>query len=511
MSEQNNIGNNKRIAKNTIFLYIRQLFLMIIGLFTSRVILNSLGVDDYGVYNVVGGVVAMFTLFTGSLSNSISRFLAVGIGQGDRDNLGIIFSTSVSIQVVMALVVGLLLEIGGVWFLNTHLNIPIGRMYAANWVLQFSILTFCVNIISVPYNAAIIAHEKMSAFAYASILEGIFKLIVAYSLYITSFDKLITYGFLLMIVSVVMRIIYGIYCKRTFEECHYCFVLNKNLIKEMTSFAGWNFFGSGAYLFNTQGVNIVTNIFFGVATNAARGVATQAEGIIKHLVTNFTTAINPQIMKSYASGNLDYMYALVCKGAKFSYFLMFIFFVPFMFETESIMNLWLKNYPTEAPLFLRLSMIGTMFDMLGNATANAAWATGKIKKYYLYVATIGCLVFPLSWGCFFLGCGAYSSYVVFAFVYFVLIFVKLWIINGLIQFPISLFFKEVILKITYTSIVAFVIPSLFYFTLSDSLLKSLFVIFIAIVSACCSIYSLGLTMGERKMVYDKILSKLKKQ
>ena len=456
------LNNNKRIAKNTLLLYFRQLLLMFIGLFTSRVVLNSLGVENYGVYNVVGGIVAMFTLLTGSLSAAISRFINVGLGKGDIGRLNVIFSTAVNVQIGMAILVGLLCEIGGVWFLNTHLNIPIARMEAANWVLQLSIITFCINLISVPYNAAIIAHEKMNVFAYISILEGVFKLIVAYTLYVSPYDKLKTYAVLLTVIAIILRFIYGFYCGKTFKECHYHYVFDKQILKDISGFAGWNFFGSGAYLFNTQGVNIVTNLFFGVAANAARGVATQAEGIVKTFVTNFTTAINPQIMKSYAEGNLHYTFSLVCRGAKFSYCLMLIFAVPFMFETETIMTLWLKTYPPEAPLFLRLSMIGTMFDLLGNSTANAAWATGKIKRYYLYVATIGCLVFPISWICFEIGCPAYTSYIVFAVIYLLLVFVKLWILNGLIGFPQMMFIKEVVFRIGIVTLSSFILPVIIY-------------------------------------------------
>ena len=501
--------NNKRIAKNTLLLYFRQLLLMFIGLFTSRVILNSLGVEDYGVYNVVGGVVAMFNLLTASLSASIGRFINVGLGKGDYSKLNIIFSTSVNIQLSMAVIVGILCEIIGVWFLNAHMNIPIERMEAANWVLQFSILTFCVNLVSVPYNATIIAHEKMDVFAYISILEGVFKLVVAYSLYVSPFDKLKTYAILLAAVAIIIRLIYGFYCGHKFEECHYKPVFDKNLLKEMAAFAGWNFFGNGAYLFNTQGVNIITNLFFGVTANAARGVATQAEGIIKNFVTNFMTAINPQIMKSYAEGNIQYTYSIVCRGAKFSYCLMLIFAVPFMFETETVMTLWLKNYPSEAPLFLRLSMIGTMFDLLGNSMANAAWATGKIKRYYLYVATIGCLVFPISWLCFALGCPAYTSYIVFAIIYLIVVFVKLWILKDLIAFPQMMFIKDVIVKIMFVTIASFLAPFIFYyFIMKDSLLWHLSLICVSGISACACVYLLGLTTSERHTINHMLLSKI---
>lgn len=505
--------NNKRIAKNTLLLYFRLFLTMGVSLYTSRVVLNVLGVEDYGTYNVVGGVVAMFSIFTGSLSAAISRFLTYELGRGDKDKLSLVFSTSLNIQVFMAIAVTILAEIGGVWFLNTHMNIPSGRMVAANWVLQFSILTFAINLISIPYNAAIIAHEKMSAFAYIGILEVLLKLLIAYLLYISPVDKLITYSMLLAVVAISIRFVYSIYCSRHFEECHYRMVYDKNMIKQMTGFAGWNLLGSGAYLFNTQGVNIATNIFFGVTANAARGVAGQVEGVVKQFVTNFTTALNPQITKSYAAGDMQYMYSLVCRGSKFSFFLMFIFAVPFMFETEIIMQVWLKNYPPEAPMFLRLSMIGTLFDILGNSTANATWATGKVKKYYIIVGAVGCLVFPISWLCFSMGAAAYASYLVFIVIYLILVFVKLYIVKGLIDFPVVKFYKEVFLKIIPVSILSFILPSIPHLYMGEGIVRSLIVILTSLLSTILIIYSIGLTNGERNMVNAKlgaILLKFKK-
>lgn len=509
MSNQTS-DKNKRIAKNTLLLYLRLVLTMGVGLFTSRVVLNTLGVEDYGVYNVVGGVVAMFALFTGSLSAAISRFLTYELGKGNVHKLNVVFSTSVTIQMVLAIVVSLLAEIGGVWFLNTHMNIPLERMNAANWVLQFSILTFAINLISVPYNAAIIAHEKMSAFAYISILEVILKLGVAYTLYISPIDKLKTYAILLALVALIIRFVYSIYCNRQFAECHYKFVFDKSLLKQMTGFAGWNLLGSGAYLFNTQGVNIVTNLYFGVAVNAARGVASQAEGIIRQFVTNFTTAINPQITKSYAAGDMNYMYSLVCRGAKFSYFLMFFFAVPFMFETETIMRLWLKNYPPEAPLFLRLSMIGTLFDILGNATANAAWATGNVKKYYIIVGGVGCLVFPLSWFAFAMGVDAYASYIAFAAIYLVLVFLKLYIIKGLIGFPVMDFYKSVFGRIIPVSFLSLILPSVVYFNMDKSLLRTFAVMIVSGISTLAITYFIGMSKAERDKVVRIVKQKLNK-
>ena len=349
----------------------------------------------------------------------------------------------------------------------------------------------------------------MSVFAYISILEVILKLIIVYMLYISPFDKLITYAALFAGVAVVIRMVYGVYCSRHFEECHYHFVHDKSLIKEMTGFAGWNFFGSGAYLFNTQGVNIVTNIYFGVATNAARGVSNQVEAIVKQFVTNFTTAINPQITKSYAAGNLDYTYSLVCRSSKFSYLLMLFFAVPFMFETELIMQLWLKNYPPEAPLFLRLSLWATMFDLLGNSPAIAAWATGNIKRYYIYVATIGCLVFPLSWIAFSLGMPAYTSYVIFAIIYIIVLIIKLYIIHGLIHFSVKMYYNEVVVKIFLTTVMSFLVPVALYVLMPRNLISSVVIIFVGLLSVAFSSLFFGLSLTERRSVSNMVVNKIK--
>ena len=504
-----NSANNKRIAKNTLLLYVRLMITMAVGLFTSRVILNTLGVSDYGVYNVVAGFVSMFSIFTGSLSTAISRFLTYSLGKGDEKRLQVIFSTSVTIMATMAILVIIIAELFGLWFLNSQLNIPEGRMHAANWVFHLAILTFAINLISIPYNASIIAHERMGAFAYISILEVTLKLAIVYMLYISPFDKLITYSFLFTLVALVIRMVYGVYCSKKFEECHYTFVYDKTLLKDLGNFAGWNFLGSGAALFNTQGVNVVTNIFFGVTTNAARGIANQVQGIAKQFVSNFTTAINPQITKSYAVGDISYMHSLVCRGAKFSYILMLFFFVPFMFETETIMKLWLKIYPAEAPLFLRLSMIGTMFDMLGNSTANAAWATGNIKRYYIIIGGVGSLVFPVSWIAFALGAPAYSSYIIYAVIYIAVMLLKVYIIKDLVSFPPRLFFADVLKPIMLTTIAAFILPGVFYLSVSKSLFRTIIVVFLSLLSVCICSYIIGLSKSERTKIDNAIRSKMR--
>ncbi|ADY34886.1 multi antimicrobial extrusion protein MatE [Phocaeicola salanitronis DSM 18170] len=502
---QSNKENSKRIAKNTLLLYIRLIFTMAVGLFTSRVILATLGVEDYGVYNVVAGFVMMFSFFTSSLGAAISRFLTYELGKGESGKLQRIFSTSVNVQLLLSLAILILAEAIGVWFVNHKLNIPADRLYAANWAFQCAILSFIFNLISVPYNAAIIAHERMSAFAYISILEVTLKLAIVYVLYISPIDKLITYSILFAFVGLVIRLVYGGYCRKHFAECRYQTVIDKTMLKEITGFAGWNLLGSGAYLFNTQGVNIVMNLFFGVTVNAARGIATQVEGVVRQFVTNFTTALNPQITKSYAAGNMEYMYTLVCRGAKYSYFLMLVFAVPFMFEADIILKLWLDNVPEYTSIFLRLTMVGTLCDVLGNSTANACWATGKVKKYYLCVGSIGSLVFFISYGLFAFGFPAYTSYVVFIVIYIILIFVKLYLIKGLIDFPVAMFYKETLLRILPVTVCTFMITSFSYGILEESTGRMLFTVLLSTIALGISTFLFGLEQSERQIVKNKIV------
>lgn len=498
------MSRSTRIAKNTLLLYIRMLITMGIGLFTSRVVLNTLGIDDYGIYNVVGGVVTMFAFLTTSLSTAISRFLTYSLGKKDKERLNQIFSTGVTIQVTLALCIVLLAEIAGVWFLNSKLNIPEERMEAANWVIHFSIAVFFFHVVNVPYHAAIIAHERMNAYAYISILEAILKLGVAYSLYASSFDKLKVYAVLLAGVSFIVFVAYYAYCRYKFEECHYHFSYDKSLIKEMAGFAGWNLVGTGAYMLNTQGVNIVTNIYFGVAANAARGIANQVRGLIMQFVNNFTTAINPQITKSYASGDTEYMFKLICKGAKYSYFLMLFFLVPLMFEIEWVLDLWLKNYPPLAPLFLRLMIVGQMIDFLGNSTARGVWATGKVRKYYIVTSLIGPLVFPLSYILFALGFSAEWAYWAFIFVYAALIPIRLNILKELTGFQPSMFYKEVIMPALYVTILSFIIPGGLYWYLENNVFNNIMIILSSLLSVALCVYAWGLEKKEKEYMIKKI-------
>ena len=512
MSLQSN--NNKRIAKNTLLLYVRMLFTMAVSLFTSRVILNTLGVEDYGINNVVGGIVTMFSVLSGSLSSSISRFITFELGKRNIERLKTIFSTGVNIQLGMSVLIIIIAEAVGIWFLNAKMNIPADRMVAANWVFQCAILTFVLNLLSVPYNAAIIAHEKMSAFAYISVMEVTLKLIIVYMLTISPFDRLKTYAVLLLCVGAVIRFIYGYYCKRHFEECTYHFVFDKPVLKEMTGFAGWNFLGNCAYMLNTQGVNILMNLFFGVAVNAARGIATQVDAALKQFVNNFTTAVNPQITKSYAQGDLDYMHKLVCRSAKFSAFLMMFFAVPIILETNTILTIWLKTVPDYAVIFLQWIIISSFMDtVLANSLVTSMFATGKIKRYQIIVTTVGCLVFPLSWIAFKLGFEPQVGYILYFIIYTILLFVRLYLLKDMVKLPVMMYIREVLYKLAPIIVVCFAIPGILILTMDAGWLRLILVCLLSVLVTAVSEYFIGLSNKEKNFVAEKIklvIGKIKK-
>lgn len=503
--------NNKRIAKNTLLLYVRMLFMMAVSLYTSRVVLNTLGVEDYGIYNVVGGFVTMFSVLSGSLSSSISRFITFELGKGDMQKLKQVFSTGVNVQVGMSVFVILLAEVVGIWFLNSKMNIPAERLYAANWVFQCAIGTFVLGLLSVPYNAAIIAHEKMSAFAYISVIEVVLRLIIVYMLAISPYDRLITYAILFMVVGTVIRFIYGYYCKKHFEECTYHFIYDKEMLKSMTSFAGWNLLGNGAYMLNTQGVNILMNMYFGVAINAARGVATQVDTALKQFVNNFTTAVNPQITKSFAQGELDVMHKLVCRSARFSAYLMTFIAVPIILETQTILTLWLNVVPDYTVIFLRWIIISSFVDtVLANSLVTSMFATGKIKRYQITVTLIGCLVFPLTWIAYKTGGEPQVGYILYFIIYSILLLVRLYLLRDMVKLPIMMYVKNVLFKVIPILTICFAVPLSITLSFSEGFVRLITVCLISSITAVISIYIVGLDNGERHFIYDKTRQLIKK-
>ena len=332
------ISNNKRIAKNTLLLYFRMIFMMAVSLYTSRVVLDALGVEDFGIYNVVGGVITLFSFVNGAMSSSTQRYITFELGKGNTSQLQKVFQTSMNVHLLVALLILFLGETAGLWFFYEKMVIPPLRMVSAFWVYQFSIFTMMIMVVSVPYNAVIIAHERMSTFAYISVFEVLLKLGIVYLLYLTSSDKLIVYAALLCFMQLLIRVIYGYYCSCHFDETRYQWGWDSKLFREMLCFGGWNLWGGFAAVLFTQGVNILLNLFFGPAVNAARGIAVQVQGAVTQFSTNFQTAINPQITKSYAVGDYAYMHSLIFHSSKFTFLLLATISFPVLLETEMILQ-----------------------------------------------------------------------------------------------------------------------------------------------------------------------------
>ena len=504
MSENNQHINNKRIAKNTMLLYGRMLLLMAISLYTSRVILNALGVEDYGIYNIVGGVVAMFSMLSGSLSAAISRFITFELGKGNKENLAKVFSASVTIQLGICAIVILLAETVGLWFLNSKMVIPENRLYAANWVYQLSLVTFVISLVSIPYNAAIIAHERMSAFAYISIFEAVNKLIVAYFIIISPFDKLIFYAIMIAMIAIIIRLIYGVYCKKRFEECTYHFIYDHELLKQMFGFAGWNFIGASSALLRDQGGNIVINLFCGPAVNAARGIAFQVNTAVHSFVTNFMTALNPQITKSYASGDYQYMMTLIFQGARLSYYILLLLSLPVIVNTHYILHIWLGQVPEHTVLFVQLVLIFGMCESISSPLVTAMLATGKIRNYQLVVGGFQMLNLPVSYILLRFGAIPETVLIVAIVISQLCLVSRLYMLRGLIGLKARDFIKKVYANVIEVTILSVIVPFLLAIVLNNDFLNFIVLSIITVVSTLLVVFYVGCTMEERQFVVSKV-------
>lgn len=471
--------NTRRIAKNSLMLYVRMFFLMLIGLYTSRVVLNHLGISNYGIYNAVAGLVTAFTIVSGSVTQTIVRYISFSLGEGDDEKLRRVFSTSVIVQCILASLIFLMIETVGQWFLYHEMSIPDGRMDAAVWVLHCSAGMLVFNLLAIPYNASITAHEDMSAFAWISIVEGILKLLVAFALSISSSDSLKIYAVLMLAVAIIVRLSYTAYSKMHYPETRGRLVFDRHLIKDMTSFAGWNFLGSGTFIVNTQGINLLSNVFFGVAVNAARGVALQVESIVKQLVSGFLTALNPQIIKSYANSEKEYCFSLVFTGIKFSFLAIWLVALPLFFEADTLLALWLGDVPENAPLFLKLSMFCLLADMVCNPIVTLVLATKEIKEYYIVTGLVSMLAFVLSWLGFRYGLQAWSAYVIFALIYGIVDIIKVRIAGKICGFPV----KKILILVLKIVLVASLTASLVWIVWT--LLPAGWIRFIVVLAVDC--------------------------
>lgn len=507
-------STNKRVAKNTLFLYFRMILIMLVTLYTSRVVLAELGIKDYGIYNVVGGVVMMFSFLNNCMSSATQRFMTFELGKGDMQKLRNVFAASLNIHIFIALIIVILAETIGLWFVNEKLVISHDRIFAANWVYQFSILTFCVNIIQVPYNAVLIAHEKMSIYAYISILEVLLKLGIVYLLAIVSSDKLIVYGILVFIVQLIIRCIYQAYCKRHYEESKFKLFWNKDLYKQMSSFAGWNLFGSVAWLLRDQGLNIVLNLFFGPAINAARGIASQVSNAVMGFISNFQVALNPQITKNYATGRILEMEKLSYMGIKFSFLLLFIMVFPICLNIDYILHLWLVEVPDYTALFIILIMIDSLVgNLFGVPLMTSLSATGNIKNYQIVVSSIILCILPAGYMALRLGYDAASVFYISIVFTFISGIARFLYCRKQIGYSLKKMMRNVFLPIAGVIIISLPFPifmKFLWFT-ESSLPNFISLCLVSVIFTITISWFIGLKRNERQTLVTVIKNKIHKK
>lgn len=508
----NKTENTKRLAKNTALLYVRSLFNLFVALYSSRLVLQALGVDDYGIYNAVGGFVSMFWLVTGSLSSAISRFLTFELGRNDQEKINKVFSLSLNILLVMTAIVLVLAESFGIWFLQHKMVIPEGREVAALWVFRISVLTVISGILVVPFNADIIAHEKMGLYAYLGIGETVIKLLIAVFLVYGTYgmDRLILYALLWGIATLIMQGIAAIYCRKHFSESRFRWFFDKSLFKELFSYAGWSFVGTISGTFSGQGVNVMLNTMFGPVINTARGLAGTVGNTIAIFVNNFSTAIKPQITKAYAAGELDYMKFLVYRGCKFSFFIMFFFVLPMWLEAVFVLDLWLVEYPDHTVNFIRISLITSTLNILYLFFTMAQQATGDIKVYQLVLSVLSFMIFPLSY--LFLKLGAVPE-VVYYISFVVASCITAWtlyVVHKSLGFSIRDILKNVYSYLLLTVIAAIPIPLILHLLLPYGWTRFLIVGTACVICSVLSMYILGCNQGEREYLLNAAKNYLKR-
>ena len=503
--------NNKVIFKNTIILYMRMLFLMAISLYTSRVFLSILGVENYGIYNIVGGIMVLFSFINNALSGATRRFINVELGKNDLTSAKRTFSICMTSHFIIAIVIIIIGETIGLFILNHYLNIPTERMYAANWVYQLSIIGACVGIIGTPFESIIVSYEKMSIYAYISIGEAIIKLIILYLLYISPFDKLIFYAFEILAVGILISLIKLIYCRRNFPICKYSFFLNKKEYIPFLSFSGWSLFGQIAYIGSTTGVNMIVNVFCGVVMNAAIGLARQVNGIIYNCVSGFQSAFNPQLVKTHSSGQMDDHRLLLTRASKVSFFLLFTCSFPFLINLDYILGLWLEVVPEHTASLCRLMIIFSLTEAFGTPLWMSMQATGKVKIYQIVVSSINILNVPFSYIALYLGQPIESVFIINAVIGIALYIFRVIYVLPKINYAISEYFKSTLKPILVISALQTTIMLIICYLLKDRsdlfylVTTSLFSLAISIML----IMAIGLNRRERSIIMTKIRSIIK--
>lgn len=503
------LTSNKRIVKNTAFLYMRMLLLLFINLYTARIFLNALGESDYGLYNVVGGIIVFFSVINGVLAAGTSRFLTYDLGKGNFVELKKTFSASFTMHAITALLVLLLSETVGLWFLNTQLVIPPDRIVAANWIYQFSVATAMLTLTQVPYSASIISHERMNVYAWAGVAEGVFKLAIAYSLiYINYTDRLIAYGFLLFAWSAILQLFYRFYCVKNFPETKLTIVKEKSVYKRMLSFSLWDLGGSLGTVANSQGMNFILNIFFGLIVNTARGLAVQVESALQQFSNNFMTAVKPQIVKSYAQNDYKRFFELIFESSKYSYFLMLVVALPVLLEAEYILRLWLVNVPQYTVVFLRWTLAASVFRSMARPVIDGCHATGNIKFLNLYTCSVVILTLPLSWIAFKIGYPPVATFIIYGLLLCLNNFVELFVLKKEVDYSIGNYLKDVMLRCLILTIFISIIPITIVITYEPTFLRLCLVVLASIISVGLSVFYFVLSSKQRVNVVASIKSRI---
>lgn len=498
--------NNKRIAKNTAYLYLRQILVMAVALYTSRVVLATLGETDYGIYNVVGGIVTLFTFLNFAMGCATNRFITFELGKGDAHGVNVAFSNAVIIHAFIAVIILILGETLGLYFFNTQMNIPADRMYAAGWVYQLSIFTCMVNILSVPYNALITSHEKMNAYAVISILETVLKLVIVWMLVVFSYDKLILYAVLMFTVGLIIRIVNQVYSSKTFRNVHFLWPKDRKMLKDMLTFAMWSLVGSAGVIMADQGQNILLNMYFGPAVNAARGVATQVKTAVVNLSNNFGQAVAPQINKSFAGGNVEYMHTLIFAMSKYTFFLLFIMTLPICLEAKTLLSVWLVDVPEHSVMFLQLMLVISILTALGQPLSNAAGANGKIRNFQILVGGTNLLLVPLTWVVFKLQDKPIPEWAFYAQIFICVVaqIARLILVKPLINLSLREYTQKVCVPCVVVTVASSIIPAIVKVLLPDNIMSFFVVVIVSVISVSVFVLTIGMRAHERQVILSKM-------
>lgn len=501
--------NNKRIARNTVFMYIRMFLIMLVTLYTSRIVLSILGIEDYGIYNIVGGIVVLFSFFNSALTSATQRFLSFELGRNDLVRFRKVVNLSFLVYVILSIIIVLLGVTIGSWFLNNKLDIPSGKIIEANWVFHFSLLAFVFGLLRTPYNASIIAHEKMSFYALISILEVILRLLIVYLLLVFPFSKLVVYSILMSFVAFIISLCYAIYCFKKFKECRPQIVKDKNILQHLLGFSGWSLLGSFATVSANQGVNIVMNLFFGVTVNAAMGISQQVSQAVNQFVSNFQVAFNPQITKSFAVGDKQYLFSLMVHAGKLSFFMMMILTIPLLIGMDLVLDFWLTIVPKYAEIFCQLTILAYLIDTLSAPLYMLVQASGRIRTYQICVSLLFLLNIVVSYIVFAIGFSPVSAMIIKIVVSILLLLYRIVYLQYKMGLPMWGYVLEAVIK----PIILFVILYMFAFicyglSSHEILIKVLFLISITCITACI-VFFIGLSVNERNFILN-LIKKVKK-